>query len=65
MTHPTAVVARTPIKGDAVQFRVADRIAWVTLDRPEKKNAINRPMRRELQDAYRQIKHDPEIRRLS
>jgi enoyl-CoA hydratase/carnithine racemase len=61
VTHATAVAARAPVKGDAVQFRVADRIAWVTLDRPEKKNAINRPMRRELQDAYRQIKHDPDI----
>jgi E-phenylitaconyl-CoA hydratase len=61
VTHPATVVARVPVKGEAVQFRVADRIAWVTLDRPEKKNAINRPMRRELQDAYRRIKHDPDI----
>lgn len=51
----------TEIKGDAVQFRIADRIAWVTLDRPTKKNAINRPMRLELQNAYQRIKHDPEI----
>lgn len=61
MKQASPRVQETVIAGEAVQFRVADRIAWVTLDRPAKKNAIDRPMRRELQSAYLRIKHDPEI----
>ena len=47
--------------GTAVLFEVHDHVATVTLNRPEKKNAINRAMRKEVQEAFSQIKHDPEI----
>ncbi len=34
-----------------VLFEVRDHVAVITLNRPEKKNAINRAMRKEVQDA--------------
>lgn len=47
--------------GEAVEFEVREHVAWITLARPEKKNAINHAMRRELQDAYQAAKFDPDI----
>ncbi len=47
--------------GSAVKFSVEGRIAWVSLNRPEKKNAINRAMRKEVQEAFTEIKHNPDI----
>ena len=44
-----------------VIYEVRDRIAYITLNRPAKKNAINRAMRNELGDAYRDVKHNPEV----
>lgn len=47
--------------GTTVLFEVEGHVATVTLNRPEKKNAINRAMRKEVQDAFSRIKHDPDI----
>lgn len=47
--------------GEAINYEVVGRVAQVTLNRPAKKNAINRAMRHELQEAFRIAKHDPEI----
>jgi enoyl-CoA hydratase/carnithine racemase len=41
---------------------VKDRIAWLTLNRPEKKNALNQQLMDELISALRQIRDNREIR---
>ncbi len=43
-------------------YQVKDHIARLTLNRPDKKNALHRAMRREVQDAFRDIKTNPEAR---
>ena len=42
--------------------RPAPHIARITLNRPEKRNAISTPLRVELLDALRAHDHDPEVR---
>jgi enoyl-CoA hydratase len=44
-----------------VLFEVREHVAYVTLNRPDKKNAINRAMRKAIQDAYVRIKNDADI----
>lgn len=46
---------------EAIRFEVKDHIATITLNRPDKMNALNRAMRKELQEAFRQIKYDTDI----
>ena len=36
---------------DCLRFEVIDGVAWVTLDRPDKRNALNRTLLRELREA--------------
>src|SRR5215470_17833235 len=45
-----------------ILFEVRDQIAFVTFNRPESMNAVNRQMARELVDACRQIEEDSTIR---
>lgn len=40
----------------------ADGVARITLNRPDKRNAISTPMRGELLDALRAHDHDPDVR---
>jgi enoyl-CoA hydratase/carnithine racemase len=47
--------------GAAVRYQVRDHVARLTLARPEKRNAINRAMRKEVQDAYLDVKHNPHV----
>jgi enoyl-CoA hydratase len=44
-----------------VEYAVEDRIAYVVLSRPEKKNAINHQMRKELHAALVHVRDDPEV----
>ena len=47
--------------GEAVNYEVRDHIAWIILNRPEKRNAINYAMRREIQEAYIDVKYNPDV----
>lgn len=44
-----------------VLYEVRDRVAFITLNRPEKLNAIDAEMRRGLFQAFREVKRDPEV----
>lgn len=46
---------------DPVLVDVADGVAAITLDRPERRNAINGPLRRGLTDALKQLEADPAV----
>jgi len=50
MTQPSTVL-----------FEVSDRIATITLNRPERKNAMNQQLKDELRECWRRVKADPEI----
>ena len=47
---------------DTVLFRVDGGLAWITLNRPEARNAINDEMRQALLDALARVAADPAIR---
>lgn len=44
-----------------IKYRVEDRVARITLDRPEKLNALNIQIRREIVDALRRAEADDEV----
>ena len=50
-----------PAKFETIIFERRGRTACVTLNRPERLNAINHTMIRELEVAYRTIEEDPDI----
>ena len=43
-------------------YEIEDGIAYITLNRPEKLNAIDPPMRQLLWDAFQDVKTNPEVR---
>ncbi|HSV07962.1 MAG TPA: enoyl-CoA hydratase/isomerase family protein [Candidatus Binatus sp.] len=46
---------------ETVRFEVADRVATITLDRPDRLNAMNNQMRDELRDCWRRVKDDADV----
>jgi enoyl-CoA hydratase/carnithine racemase len=43
-------------------YEIKDGIAYITLNRPEKLNAIDPPMRQILWDSFQDVKNNPEVR---
>jgi len=44
-----------------VLFDVSDRVATITLNRPERKNAMNQQLKDELRECWRRVRADPDI----
>ncbi len=44
-----------------ILFEVRDRVAWITLNRPEVLNAMHPPMAAELRDAWKRVRDDESI----
>lgn len=45
-----------------LKYELANGVATITLNRPEVYNALNNEITFELQDAFKQVKRDPEVR---
>jgi enoyl-CoA hydratase/carnithine racemase len=50
------------LAAELVTYRVADHVATITLNRPEKRNALNHPAYAELETAFRAAVVDAEVR---
>lgn len=46
---------------DEVLYRVEDRVAWITINRPERRNAMSRTTVRLLTEAFVEAGEDPEV----
>src|SRR5262245_16714927 len=46
---------------ETVHFEVADRVATITLARPDRLNAMNNQMRDELRECWRRVKDDADV----
>lgn len=46
---------------ETVLFDVEDRVAVITLNRPERLNAMNQKLKDELREAWRMVRNDPDI----
>jgi 2-(1,2-epoxy-1,2-dihydrophenyl)acetyl-CoA isomerase len=46
----------------AIQFSIENQVAWITLNRPEARNAINDDMRDELFTVFTEARANPDIR---
>ena len=47
---------------ETVRFEKADGVAWVTLNRPDVRNAINRRMQEELHGIWHGLRYDDDVR---
>jgi 2-(1,2-epoxy-1,2-dihydrophenyl)acetyl-CoA isomerase len=45
-----------------VLVEIAEGVAWIRLNRPESRNAVDALLRRQLLDAVKQVERDPEVR---
>jgi len=46
---------------ETVQFEIADRVATITLNRPERLNAMNQRMKDDLRECWQRVKDDPDV----
>ncbi len=47
---------------ETLLVETADRVAWVTINRPDKRNALNATVRRELLDAFDALREQSDVR---
>ena len=47
---------------DDLQYRVADGIAWITLNRPERGNALTRAMHLRIREIWTDVRENPAVR---
>ena len=50
------------LAAELVTYRVADHVATITLNRPDRRNALNHPAYAELETAFRAAVVDAEVR---
>ena len=58
----TAPISATDIRPAGFRWAVADRVATITLDRPERKNPLTFEIYDELADTFRRLRHVPDER---
>jgi enoyl-CoA hydratase/carnithine racemase len=58
----TTVIDAAEIRPRHFRWHVEDRVATVTLDRPERKNPLTFEMYDELRDTFRRLRHVPDVR---
>jgi enoyl-CoA hydratase/carnithine racemase len=46
---------------ETVLFEIDSRVATITLNRPERKNAMNQTLKDELRECWRRVKADPDV----
>ena len=51
-----------PMKFETLLLEISDRVATLTVNRPEKRNALNAAVRREFVEALDALRDDPEVR---
>jgi methylglutaconyl-CoA hydratase len=49
-------------KNEYVRYEVIDRVAWITIDRPDKRNALNFTMVSELLEAFKTAELDNDVK---
>ncbi|MEK6570704.1 MAG: enoyl-CoA hydratase-related protein, partial [Bacteroidota bacterium] len=60
-SNPTCHISYPAMNFKTLLFTARDRIAFVTITRPEKLNALNLETKSELLDAFIKVKNDPSI----
>jgi 2-(1,2-epoxy-1,2-dihydrophenyl)acetyl-CoA isomerase len=48
----------------AIRYKLENQVAWVTMNRPEQRNAVNAEMREEMISVFTSARADPDIRAL-
>ena len=62
MTQQQRAVAQDPVAYQHILYEVSDKIATITLNRPDRMNAFNRRMCEEVEELWRVIKADDDVR---
>src|SRR3954451_3738295 len=60
--HETRGYGRPSMKFDTLLYDVDDRVATVTINRPERRNALSWTVMTELRTAFARAKADPDVR---